>query len=48
MPLHVLVGQNALDPDLARRAGIASVVEAGTIAAMTDAGRRFASPQGRG
>lgn len=43
VPLHVVVGQNRLDRDLARRAGIASVLEAGSAAAMADAGRRIAS-----
>jgi glycerate kinase len=38
-PLHVIVGQDALDPAAAAAAGIASITEAGTLAALHDAGR---------
>jgi glycerate 2-kinase len=42
-PLHVLVGQDALDPALAASAGIASISEAGTLAALRVAGRAIAA-----
>jgi glycerate kinase len=42
-PLHVIVGQNALDPDAATSAGIASITEAGDLAALRAAGRRLAT-----
>jgi glycerate kinase len=42
-PLHVIVGQDALDPEAAAAAGIASITEAGTLAALRDAGRNLAS-----
>lgn len=40
--LHVVAGHSALDPELARRAGIVSVREARTEAALVDAGRELA------
>ncbi len=40
-PLHVIVGQNALDPAAVDRAGIASITEARTLGAIQDAGRRL-------
>jgi glycerate kinase len=45
-PLHVLVGQNALDPAAARRAGIASITEAGTLTALRAAARLLPPPPG--
>jgi glycerate kinase len=40
-PLHVIAGQDDLGADRARRAGIASVEEAGTLVAIADAARRL-------
>lgn len=40
-PLHVIVGQSALDPDAAARAGIASITEAGDLTALRTAGRHL-------
>jgi glycerate 2-kinase len=40
-PLHVIVGQNGLDPGAVERAGIASITEAGTLGAIQDAGRHL-------
>lgn len=40
-PLHVIVGQNGLDPAAVERAGIASITEARTLGAIQDAGRRL-------
>jgi glycerate 2-kinase len=40
-PLYVVVGQDGLRPAAASAAGIASVVEAGTLAALRDVGRRL-------
>ena len=42
-PLHVVVGQDDLGQAAARAAGIASVVEAGTLPALREAGRRLAA-----
>ena len=44
-PLHVVVGQDALDPAAAKAAGIASITEAGDLAALREAGRRLATPR---
>ena len=44
-PLHVVVGQGALDPAAAAAAEIASITEAGDLAALRDAGRRLATPR---
>ncbi len=41
-PLHVVVGRDALDPRAAEEAGIASIREAGTPAALAEAGRAIA------
>jgi glycerate kinase len=41
--LHVVVGQDGLDHAAAEAAGIASITEAGTLAALRDAGRRLAT-----
>jgi glycerate 2-kinase len=41
-PLHVVVGQDALDPTAAAAAGIASITEAGTPEALRAAGRSLA------
>jgi glycerate kinase len=38
-PLHVIVGRDALDPAAAESAGIASITEAGDLAALRAAGR---------
>jgi glycerate kinase len=43
-PLHVIVGQDALDRAAAARGGIASITEARTLPALRDAGRRLATP----
>jgi glycerate kinase len=43
-PLHVLVGENALDPEEARRAGIASITEASTLASLRTAARHLPPP----
>jgi glycerate kinase len=40
-PLHVIVGQDALVPAAAARAGIASITEAPTLPALRAAGRRL-------
>lgn len=40
-PLHVIVGQNDLDPAAVERAGIASITEAGTLDALREAGRHL-------
>lgn len=42
-PLHVIVGQDALDPAAAAAAGIASTTEARTLPALREAGRRLAT-----
>jgi glycerate 2-kinase len=42
-PLHVVVGQNALDPAAAAAAGIASISEARDLAALRAAGHRLAA-----
>jgi glycerate kinase len=42
-PLHVVVGQDGLGPAAAAAAGIASVTEAGTLAALRETGRRLAA-----
>jgi glycerate kinase len=42
-PLHVIVGENALDPAAAAAAGIASITEARTLAALHEAGRNLAT-----
>jgi glycerate kinase len=42
-PLHVVVGQDGLDPAPPAAVGIASVTEAGTLATLREAGRRLAS-----
>lgn len=42
-PLHVVVGQDALDPAAAAGAGIASITEAGDLAALREAGRHLAA-----
>ena len=42
-PLHVVVGEDALDPAAAAAAGIASITEAGDLAALRDAGRHLAA-----
>jgi glycerate 2-kinase len=42
-PLHVVVGQDALDPTAATGAGISSITEAGTLAALREAGRHLAA-----
>lgn len=44
-PLHVVVGEDALDPAAALGAGIASITEAGTLPALRDAGRHLAAPR---
>lgn len=41
--LHAIVGQNRLDPAAAERAGIASITEARTLAAIQAAARRLVS-----
>lgn len=41
-PLHVVVGQDALDPAAARAAGITSITEARTLPALRAAGRHLA------
>jgi glycerate 2-kinase len=41
-PLHVVVGQNRLDPAGVERAGIASIHEATTLGALRHTGRRLA------
>jgi glycerate 2-kinase len=46
-PLHVVVGQDGLDHATAAAAGIASITEAGDLAALRDAGRRLAAPPAR-
>jgi hypothetical protein len=38
-----VVGQDDLDPAATAAAGIASITEAGTLAALRDAGRRLAT-----
>jgi glycerate kinase len=43
-PLHVVVGQDGLDHATAAAAGIASITEAGDLAALRDAGRQLATP----
>jgi glycerate kinase len=43
-PLHVLVGESALDPEAARRAGIASITEASTLASLRSAARHLPPP----
>jgi glycerate 2-kinase len=43
-PLHVVVGQDGLDHTAAEAAGIASITEVGTLAALHDASRRLATP----
>jgi glycerate kinase len=42
-PLHVVVGQDGLDPASTEAAGIASITEAGTLDALRAAGRHLAS-----
>jgi glycerate kinase len=42
-PLHVVVGQDGLDPTAATGAGIASITEAGDLAALREAGRHLAA-----
>jgi glycerate kinase len=42
-PLYVVAGKDGLGPAAAAAAGIASVTEAGTLAALRDAGRRLAT-----
>ena len=44
-PLHVVVGQDGLDSTAAAGAGIASITEAGTLAALREAGRHLAAPR---
>ncbi len=41
--LHVVVGENALDPAAAASAGIASITEAGTLTALRTTGHHLAS-----
>jgi glycerate kinase len=43
-PLCVVVGQDGLDHAAAAAAGIASITEAGDLAALRDAGRQLATP----
>lgn len=43
-PLHVVVGENALDPAAAADAGIASITETRTLPALHNAGRHLAAP----
>jgi glycerate kinase len=43
-PLHVIVGQDALDPAAAAAAGISSIRKARTLPALRTAGRRLATP----
>jgi glycerate kinase len=42
VPLHALVGRDALGPELAREHGIVSIAEATTLPAIEEAGRRLA------
>jgi glycerate kinase len=44
-PLHVVVGEDALDPAAAATAGIASITEAADPAALREAGRHLATPR---
>jgi glycerate kinase len=44
-PLHVVVGEDALDPAAAAGAGIASITEAGTLPTLREAGRHLAAPR---
>jgi glycerate kinase len=43
VPLHAVVGRNALDPGVAERIGLASVTEATTLAALDEVGEQLAA-----
>jgi glycerate 2-kinase len=44
-PLHVVVGEDGLDPAAAAGAGIASITEAGDLDSLREAGRHLATPR---